>query len=283
MTNAPTVQASFMADVVSGRIQLPTISKVVQQLILSLRKQDISFNDIALLLEQDPVLSARVLRLANSPFYCGVRKLASIQDAVSVIGTNALQTLVLACGVSSAFVTVPGVNLRQFWLDSVTTAAAARALAQTLAMDAESAYSAGLLSGAGQLILCQAFPLKAQAEFTRYSNLRGLALAAKEQETFGIMHPVVGALWADKLAFPSDTVQAIEQHLSNPDVLLPPLARLICIARSLAASALDGLPQDAAVAALDPRHLDALQLGAHLTSTGFARLYDALGTLTPLS
>ena len=276
-------RTAFMADVVSGRIQLPTISKVVQQLIIGLRKQDISFHEIGRLVEQDPVLSARVLRLANSPFYCGRRNLASIQDAASVIGTNALQTLVLACGVSAAFVSVSGVNLGQFWQDAVTTASTARLLAQRIGIDPDSAYSAGLLSGTGHLILCQAFPTKAQAAFTRYTNLRGAKLAEQEVTTFGLSHPEVGAIWADRLSFPTDTVDAIARHLDLPSSSMSALSRLTALARQLAEAVAERTPLEKVIPHLPAVHLEALTLSEHLQSPGFSSQFEALSQINTLS
>lgn len=283
LSPADQARTAFVADVVSGRIQLPTISRVVQQLIVGLRKQDISFHEIGRLVEQDPVLSARVLRLANSPFYCGRRNLASIQDAASVIGTNALQTLVLACGVSAAFVSVSGVNLGQFWQDAVITASTARLLAQRIGIDPDSAYSAGLLSGTGHLILCQAFPTKAQAAFTRYTNLRGARLAEQEELAFGLSHPAVGAIWADKLSFPTDTVEAIAHHLTLPSSSMSALSRLTALSRQLAEAVVEQTPLDTVIPHLPAVHLEALTLTDHIQSPGFASQFESLRNINALN
>ena len=69
---------NFINDVAAGKVELPTTPRVVQQLIAALRDPDVDTRKIGAALAQDPVLSAKVLRLANSSFFGGQRKMASI-------------------------------------------------------------------------------------------------------------------------------------------------------------------------------------------------------------
>ena len=94
---------NFINDIAAGRVELPTIPRVVQRLIVALRDPDVDSRKIGEALAQDPVLSAKVLRLANSSFFGGQRSMASIDAAVALIGTQALNRLIVACGVSSSF------------------------------------------------------------------------------------------------------------------------------------------------------------------------------------
>src|SRR5437763_1080047 len=88
----------------------------------------------------------------------GSAKYAAFAAAVALIGMQALNRLIVACGVSSTFKDVPGIDLHVFWRDALVAATAANRLAPGLKADAEEAYVAGLLHGTGHLILCQAYP-----------------------------------------------------------------------------------------------------------------------------
>ena len=123
---------NFINDVLAGRVALPMVPDVVMRVLGTMRRDDASLSQIADQLELDPVLSSRVLRLANSSFFAGRRSLSSISDAVGVIGYKSLETLVIACGAQAAFADVPGVNLRQFWLMAVASATSARQVARRL-------------------------------------------------------------------------------------------------------------------------------------------------------
>ena len=102
---------NFINDVAAGKVELPTIPRVVQQVIAAVHDPDVDARKLGELLAQDPILSAKVLRLANSSFFGGQRSMASIDAAVALIGTQALDRLVLAGGVSSSFGAVPGIDL----------------------------------------------------------------------------------------------------------------------------------------------------------------------------
>ena len=85
------------------------------------------------------MLSAKVLRMADSSFFGGQRSMGSIDNAVALIGIQALSRLVMACGLSSSFEAVPGIDLRVFWRDALVAATAATKLAPHLAADPEEA------------------------------------------------------------------------------------------------------------------------------------------------
>src|SRR3982751_4060385 len=96
----PPVQApNFINDIAAGKVELPTIPAVVQKLIVALRDPEVDTRKIGQAIAQDPVLSAKVLRLANSSFFGGQRSMASIDAAIALIGTQALNRLIVASGV----------------------------------------------------------------------------------------------------------------------------------------------------------------------------------------
>jgi len=179
-----TTLAELASDAACGRLALPNIPSVVQRVVMLLRDPAAQNQAIANELEQDPVLAAKVLRLANSSFFAGSRTTSSISDAINTVGSRALGTLVIASGIVAAFVRVPGVDLRDFWLHASITAWAARTVARAAGVDSESAYLAGLLHETGHLILCQADPHEAQRHFGKGAPTHGSVLQSSEREVF---------------------------------------------------------------------------------------------------
>ena len=187
-------------------------------------------------LAQDPVLSAKVLRLANSAFFGGQRSMASIDAAVALIGLQALNRLIVACGVAAPFKEIPGIDLKVFWRDALVAGIAANKLAPRLSADAEEAYTCGLLHGTGHLILCQTYPDIANAMFSGFEVVRGVELATIEAGAFGIDHPAVGALWVESLGFPqpvADTIRCVAEPVADSEA---PLLLTLRSASALAAS-----------------------------------------------
>jgi hypothetical protein len=94
-----------------------------------------------------------------------------------------LNRLVMACGVSSTFEAVPGIDLRIFWRDALVAATAAAKLAPRLAADPEEAYVCDLLHATGHLILCRSYPEIADAMLTGFAPVRGAELTAIESRS----------------------------------------------------------------------------------------------------
>ena len=85
--------------------KLPTIPKVAQELIVSFSSEDVSVNDIAQQLSADPVLSAKLLRLANSAYFQLARSIETIDDAMRILGLAMVRNLVLGSGMIGAYAT----------------------------------------------------------------------------------------------------------------------------------------------------------------------------------
>jgi HD-like signal output (HDOD) protein len=207
---------------------------------------------------------------------------ASIDTAVALIGIQALNRLIVACGVSSAFDQVPGIDLRTFWRDALVAAVAANKLAPALGANPEEAYVCGLLHAAGHLILCQSYPEIANAMFTGFAPARGAELADIETQAFGIDHPAVGALWVESIGFPKSVAVAIGRTALEPAGLCEPLDLALNSACSLAAAVAQGWTADAALAALPA------SVGARFTTANgqadaaFNRLYEVLQKAEPM-
>lgn len=258
-----------------GQLQLPSVPRVVRRLISQLRDPGASIAEVVDELEQEPQLAARTLRIANSPYYCGRRSLASLKDAVAIIGTDTLRTLVISGGLESVFVAVPGVNLRQFWLDATVTAKAARSLARLAGADAEAAFLAGLLHNVGHLILCQAFADKLPAALAGARSARGRELAAVEREACGMDHAQVSAAWLDELGFPESVVGAVAHHL-DADIAAGTLAPVLALATQVAASIEAGDNAQRALHKLDVGLVTAASLVAESLDERFGSQYEQI-------
>jgi HD-like signal output (HDOD) protein len=265
-----TALAELVLDAACGRLALPNVPRVVQRVVIMLRDPSAQSRAIAQELEQDPVLAAKVLRLANSPFFAGRRALASISDAIHVVGSQALGTLVIASGIGAAFVRVPGVDMRDFWLHAAITAAAARTVARAAESDPESAYLAGLLHETGHLILCQANPEEAQRRFGRADPSHGSLLERSEREAFGIAHPEVGGYWCDTMQLPEEIGAAIRTYLDADALAKTSLGVVIQVATALAGFV---QAEDTASEALSRVEGDLLQLPG-LDNMAFERGFD---------
>jgi len=141
---------------------LPQIPEVVQLLIEQFNNPDVNIKDIAKNVEKEQVIALKVLRLVNSAQFGLAKKIASIDEAVVMLGMSQLRALVIASGIVNSVPKLDSLDIRQFWLNSFSTANYAKWFASKTGYDADIAFTAGLISGLGTILIHLAQPKEAK-------------------------------------------------------------------------------------------------------------------------
>lgn len=191
--------------------KLPNIPKVVQELIESFGDDNINNEAIAKKISSDQVLTAKVLRAANSAHYGGNRKVGSVNDAVFILGFNAVRTLVLASGMTGAFKAPEGFDLPAFWHNSFAVAATCKWLAKFSKDDAETAFTCGMIHNIGELLIHILLPEECK-EIQKVVD-RGARNSDIEKNVLGFNFPEAGAELANRWKFPDAIVAGIRYQL----------------------------------------------------------------------
>ncbi|MES2347796.1 MAG: HDOD domain-containing protein, partial [Pseudomonadota bacterium] len=223
---------------------LPTAPKVVEELISSFDKASVSTEEIAKKLSTDPVLSAKLLRLANSAYYHVSRSIGTVEDAVLMLGFVTVRTLVISSGLVSGFKTVPGLDLKQFWRYSLHTAVCAKWIAKKTKENTDLAFTIGMMHAIGQLVIHSAMAEQAMALDKVAGPMDSRRLDA-EQASFGYTFADVGAELAKRWKFPqtfSETILAFPEPHHNGE--LNRLAAVVSLAAWRARVEQAGLSDD---------------------------------------
>jgi HD-like signal output (HDOD) protein len=223
---------------------LPTAPKVVEELISSFDKASVSTEEIAKKLSTDPVLSAKLLRLANSAYYHVSRSIGTVEDAVLMLGFVTVRTLVISSGLVSGFKTVPGLDLKQFWKYSLHTAVSAKWIAKKTKENTDLAFTIGMMHAIGQLVIHSAAPEQAMALDKVAGPMDARRLDA-EQASLGYTFADVGAELAKRWKFPaafSETILAFPEPHHNGE--LNRLAAVVSLAAWRARVDLAGLNEE---------------------------------------
>lgn len=189
---------------------LPSFPKVAQEVIKSLNQLSVSISEISRKLAADQVLSAKILRLANSSYYSVPRTISTIDDAVKLLGLVAVRTVVVSTSITSGFKPVAGLDLREYWLYSLHTAAAARYYAKFARCSADLAFTAGLLHGIGCLVMIAGMPEEMAEMNTTIPPYPSEKRIAAERDTFGFTYADVGAELVRRWNFPDGFSEAIK-------------------------------------------------------------------------
>lgn len=204
--------------VVGGLDQLPALPEVVVDLLDYLRGSEVDAGQLAHKIARDPALATKLLRVANSSFYGLQSQVASVQDALVVLGLRAVGTLVTAAAIvrHCQALAATSEDQRTFWRHCGGTAICARVLARRVGISPESAYTAGLLHDLGRLILMARFP-RAFAEILTYRAAHDCYRVEAEREVLGFDHAQVGAALVTRWKFPAEIVAAIAFHHGTAD------------------------------------------------------------------
>lgn len=240
--------------------KLPTMPEVAQSLISTLNDDDVPFEKVRNAIGKDPALVAKLLRLANSARFGLPRQVASIDDAIALVGLNQVRTLSLAACMSGAFPVIPGMNRQDYWKESMACAGFAQWLARTVGTDVQQSWLTGFMARLGELIIAQKDPIHLQ-EIERLPHHPG-GRWEREQELLGFSEGQVSAELARRWSFPDDVVRALET--SADPMTYKPFCRLGAIVHVATLLAEIGIEEhksaEETIAALPVDVLAALQL-----------------------
>ena len=165
-------------------------------------------------IEKDPDLTARLLRLGNSSFYGFSSRLATVAEAISLIGIQQVEDLIVASSIVERFRGVADefVSMESFWRHSLACGIGARLLAiQRRLPKADKFFVAGLLHDLGRLVLFGEAPEAAQEIFQLYQKER-LLLREAEARVLGFDHQQIGEALLRHWKYPPNLVQAVACH-----------------------------------------------------------------------
>lgn len=197
--------------------QLPAMPLVVQEVMSSFRNVNAGSAELAHKIAFDQGLSARVLRVANSSFYGLQREVASIQEAVMVLGFDCIRSLVVSAGFMRAFsATAEGLfDRHEFWLRSFRVATYTEAVANSLGEERQQAFTAGMFHDVGQLVFDVCVPDEF-ADLLRQQKATGRELIEVEHMVLGFDHAEIGGDMAKRWNFPPKIEHAI-RHWRAPE------------------------------------------------------------------
>lgn len=211
--------------------QLPAIPAVVQEVVASFSQPDVDIDKLAGKIGQDQALTAKILRVSNSSFYGFPRKIASLHDAVVIMGFAGVRSLVLSTGFIHAFeqASAGTLNRAEYWKRSLRVATYAKAVARCLKQSPEIAFTAGLLHDIGQLVLDTCLPEQYQQAIVK-AQAENIDLMTAEAAVLGFHHDTLGAEVARRWNFPVVIEQAIRDCHSADMRALEPMSVVVCLA-----------------------------------------------------
>ena len=196
--------------------RMPAFPKSVQKILEITRNINCTPKELVSVIEKDPVITMKVLRVVNSAQLGLSTKITSVNQSVVYLGQNTIKNLALsiaAIGIMPAN-NAAGFDIQRYLMHSLTTAAFARQLCNVYApneADSGDCYIAGLLHDFGKIVFAQYMPEQFKQVLAAGADSKIPSYRA-ELEFIGADHTVVGAMLAQKWQFPPALIECIRIH-----------------------------------------------------------------------
>ena len=199
--------------------KLATLPQVVHLALSTLSESDAGAQDVADVIAEDPVMTAEILRIANSALYNPTtRKMSSVPVAIARIGFDEVRKMVIAISVIDLFRKAPiPFDYQRFWRHCIASGLIAQVVTELSPVtqsgggDEGGAFVAGLLHDDGILPLASHFGDRYGRLIRSFAN-QGVPIHELEAKRFGLSHAEVGAAMIERWGVPSEVAAAAEFH-----------------------------------------------------------------------
>lgn len=195
---------------------IPAFPQSVRQLIILTSQANCYPKQLVEVIERDPVMTIKVLKLVNSAYFGLSQEVMSVQHSVAYVGLNTVKNIAISVAMAGVLpeTNEAGLDIKAFWKHSLAVGVIANRLAerQDIPVDDSAGYFvAGLIHNIGQVLFAHYFPQEYRQVLAKVSAESQL-LHQVEQQLLGVNHCQLGALLAKKWQLPEYLIACIEEH-----------------------------------------------------------------------
>lgn len=187
-----------ITELLEDKSELLTLPLTIHNLLAALDMPDAPVDELAQMVSDDIVLTVKLLRLVNSPYYGLSAKIGSVKEAIDIVGLKALRDLVIATKVAERFNYLPErlLDMRTFWGNALMGARLAQAIAHNAGYHTSNLFAPALLRDVGALVMAWRMP-KVMGEVINSARTGRRDIREVEEELLGYSHAEVGARLMD--------------------------------------------------------------------------------------
>lgn len=228
----------IIEKIISQLGELPAAPVILSKALKLTSDIQSNIDDISKSIAADQTLTARVIRMSNSPSYGRMQGISSLSEAIQVLGFDQVKSIIITASTAKMFQTGSHTEIaRVLWEHSLATALGSRLLVKKYGgVDKEDAYLCGLLHDIGKLVLLQSAP-EIYVQIIEEVKETNLPFQKVEGKRLGFNHVQVGQVLLSKWQFPTYLISQISGHHSTKLKEIEAkvsLKRIVAIADSIA-------------------------------------------------
>lgn len=191
----------------AGKITPPVMPQVVREVQSVIKRKSSTADDVAAVIERDPVISLRLISVANSPVYRGIQEIRNVREAIPRMGLKETLSIIIAISNKSLYETDRTqfrIMMDKLWVHSLASAYGSKLIAEHLKLgDSEKFFLMGLVHDIGKSLLLKAF-----TEISEIENINFDVIQANIQEG----HMSIGGVLLRRWGFDDLFVKVITMH-----------------------------------------------------------------------
>lgn len=206
---------NIVAKVKDSIEKMPPLSPVVHKIIIVANDVTSSAQQLTDVIQLDPVLTAKVIRMVNSAYFGLPQEIKSLKQAVVMLGINTIKNVALSSALMGKIALKKGVlDPEEFWKHSIGVAVASKLIAQRLGVDKkllEEFFIAGLIHDIGKVLMNNFFPDEMKQIIDTSQSQGGLIIDI-EKNLLGLTHEEIGIAIGKKWNFENNLLYAVGRH-----------------------------------------------------------------------
>ncbi len=218
--------------------KIPTFQESVHRILSLTTSADCSAKDLVQVIEHDPILTIKVLKLVNSAYFGLSQEVTSVNHSVVYVGINTIKNVAISVATTGALpkTNEAGLNMNEFWSHSLAVGVIAKLLSENKGIgknEQANYFVAGLLHDIGKVLFAHFMP-NDYRQVLHASKVKGISLHQAEKQLLGFDHSEIGAMVAKKWQLPTELVNSIKYHHGTESKEQSPLTLAIYAANQAA-------------------------------------------------
>ncbi len=217
------------------KTKVPMMPSSAARISSMLNDINISSRNLTDAISYDPILTARILRLANSPIYSLQKNVSTLRQAVEVVGMKSIYEILIVGLAADSFAREirDSREGHKIWEHSLAVALVSREIGRVLGLrGTEEAFICGLLHDIGKILL-----LRADFETYRYllAEENEMLMLSRETMEYGYTHAQIGSFVANRWSLPEGVCHSIlNHHDPSQSGRFAVIGHLVCVADTIA-------------------------------------------------